>query len=59
MRRIREGKRSNGSAWWSQEIRWMDENKKEGSLKWRRTGSEEDLEEYRRVKGELKGYWER
>ena len=49
-RKIREGKRRKGSEWWSEEIRRVVERKKEGFLIWSRTRSEEDLDEYRRMK---------
>ena len=45
-RKIREGKRRKGS----EEIRRVVGRKKECFLKWRRSRSEEDLDEYKRMK---------
>ena len=51
---IREGNRRNGSEWWSEELRRVVGRKKEYFLIWRRTKSEEDLNEYRRMKRVVK-----
>ena len=48
--KIGEGKRRKGSEWWSEEIRRIVGRKKECFLIWRRTRSEEDLDEYKRMK---------
>ena len=53
-KKIREGKRRKESEWWSEEIRRVVGRKKEGFLKWRRTRSEEDLDEYKRMKRMVK-----
>ena len=53
-RKIREGKRRKGSEWWSEEIRRVVGRKKECFLIWRRTRSEEDLDEYRKMKKVVK-----
>ena len=49
-RKIREGKRRKGSEWWNEEIRRVVRREKECFLKWRRTRSEIDLDEYGRMK---------
>ena len=48
-RKIMEGKRRKGSEWWSE-----DGRKKEYFLIWRRTRTEEDLDEYRRMERVVK-----
>ena len=52
-RKIREGKRRKGSEWWSEEIRRVVGRKKNCFLIWN-TWSEEDLDEYRRMKRVVK-----
>ena len=54
IRRIREGRRRKESEWWSEEIRRVVGRKKEFFCIWRRTRSEEALEEYRRMKKVVK-----
>ena len=49
-RKIREGKRRKGSERWNEEIRRVVGRKKECFLIWKRTRSEEDLHEYKRMK---------
>ena len=53
-RKIRERKRRKGSELWSEEIRRIVGRKRECFLIWRRTMSEEDLNEYRRMKRVVK-----
>ena len=53
-RKIREGKRRKGSAWWSEGIRRVVGRKKDCFLIWKRTRSEEDLDEYGRMKRVIK-----
>ena len=53
-RKIREGRKRKESEWWSEEIRRVVRRKKEGFLIWRRTRSEKNLEEYRRIKRGVK-----
>ena len=53
-RKIREGKRRKGSKWWREEIRRVVGRKVECFLIWRRTRSEEDFDEYRRMKRVVK-----
>ena len=48
--RIREGVRRKGSEWWNEEIWRVVGRKKEYFLIWRRIRSEEDMEEYKRMK---------
>ena len=48
--KIREEKRRKGSEWWSEEIMGLVGRRKECLLIWRRTRSEKDVDEYRRMK---------
>ena len=54
MRNIRERKGRKGSEWLNKEIRRIFENLKECFFRWRRTGSKENLEYYRRLKRVVK-----
>ena len=49
-RKIKEGKRRKRVGRWNEEIRRVVGRKKECFLIWRRTRSEEDLDEYKRMK---------
>ena len=49
-RKIREGKRREGSEWWREGIRRVVRRNKDCFLIWRLARSEEDLGEYRRMK---------
>ena len=53
-RKIREGKRRKRSELLSEEIRRIVGRKKECFLIWRSTRSEEDLDEYKRMKRVVK-----
>ena len=53
-RKIREGKRKKVSEWWRGKIRRVVGRKKECFSIWRRTRSEEDLDEYKRMKRVVK-----
>ena len=58
-RRSSKGRRRKGSEWWSEEIRRVVGRKKECFLIGRRAKSEEDLEEYVRMKKVVKGMVQR
>ena len=53
-RKIREGKRRKGNKWWSEEIKRVVRREKKCFLIRRRTRSEEDLDENRRMKRVVK-----
>ena len=53
-RKIREAKRRKGNEWWTEEIKRVVGRKKDCFLIWRRTRSEEDLDEYRKMKKVVK-----
>ena len=59
IRRIKEGMKRKGGELLSEEIRRVVGRKKEFFLKRRRTRSEENLEEYRRMKRAIKGWYKR
>ena len=56
---IREGKKRKGSEWWSEIISRVVGRKKECFLIWRRKRSEEDLDEYGRMKRVVKRWYKR